>query len=120
MKKLTAKEIREIAEKENVYCFCVSCAEITNEEFLKNKCSNNQCRKMCKGRLMLQKKIKNYILSCEIAKEFCDFVDNVVLQEFSKKLEKPKRDKIINQDDITDLKIALNTSKTFEEFLEVV
>jgi hypothetical protein len=34
--------------------------------------------------------------------------------------DKPKRDRIISQDEITDLKILLNTEKNFEHFLSII
>jgi hypothetical protein len=46
--------------------------------------------------------------------------DKEVLALLKKLTDKPKRDLQINKDDILNLQIALNTSKSLEEFLALV
>jgi hypothetical protein len=130
MKRLNKKELKEIANKTGCIIGCVNCAQLDLDLIPTDICAFAEKRSECKTRKYLIKEIANYILKNNVFDSLSDFVDIIAktqdkLYTFaknysSKKLEKPKRDKIINKDDITNLKIALESSKTFDEFLEVI
>ncbi len=95
------------------------------------KISNFWCRKNrnvvsgCDRLTKLMNIIKNHNDRIELdrsLKNLNQTIENIITEVCKRKpiMHKPKRDTIINQEDIQNLKIALGTSKTITEFCRKV